>query len=347
MVTISSEIIPWPSVHLSWLEITVVQCYLLLLLGTLSWAARGVHRVCGESRGCHHRNVQLPPTHQVQRVCCQRKYLWKSDRWAPRSHLWLELKIAEEWVTLSVLEAVWKCCNVLWMNRARAIVPALGDQAIQSWSALAAVPRDSSSPLFLHSLARSAFSLHLPLPWLRWFQRGCITVTPSLSLSVTFQHLNRETSFVALNWSLSKKYPHLSPQRCSLHCLLILNQSLFHTPARLAASPFHIEKYDLLQPREIKAFQFYVVMFSVKSNLLHASVWMFFSPHKLSITPGNHALKESCAMTNHVLQGNTLRSFTSASFKIINHGCANSIHSNYFKRYVWWHREKTKSNNNL
>lgn len=66
--------------------VCVLKCfYLLLLLGALSWAARGVHRVCGASRGCHHRNVQLPPPHQVQRVCCQREYFWKSDRWPSRS----------------------------------------------------------------------------------------------------------------------------------------------------------------------------------------------------------------------------------------------------------------------
>lgn len=72
----------------------VLKCfYLLLLLGALSWAARGVHRVCGESRGCHHRNVQLPPPHQVQRVCCQREYFWKAAddprgliRWENVSH---------------------------------------------------------------------------------------------------------------------------------------------------------------------------------------------------------------------------------------------------------------------
>lgn len=169
--------------------------HLLLLLGALSWAAWGVHRVCGESRGRHHRNVQLPPAHQVQRVRCQRKYLWKSGRWAPRSHIWRMSSIVSSGgcVESAVMFCEWTESESLWQRR--------GDQAIQSWSALAAALRDSLSPLCLHLLAPLSFlSLHLPLPWLWWFQRGCRTVAPSLShslyLYVCFQHLNRETSFV-------------------------------------------------------------------------------------------------------------------------------------------------------
>lgn len=94
-----------------------------------------------------------------------------------------QLKITEELTALSLLEAVWMCVLMFceW-TESGPLCQRCGDQAIQSWSALAAVPRDSSSPLFLHSPARSAFSLHLLLPWLQWFHRGCITVAPSLSL---------------------------------------------------------------------------------------------------------------------------------------------------------------------
>lgn len=197
--------------------------YHLLLLGALSWAARGVHRVCGESRGCHHRNVQLPPTHQVQRICCQRKYLWKlTDELQGQIRLENVFHAAHSnWRMKCNIS--WGCVKVLMFCEWAELGPlcqCCGDQAIQSWSALAAVPRDSSSPLLLHLPACGAFSLHLPLSWLQSFQRGCITV--ALSLCVSFHYIKRETSFVTKWWSLSKKSPHLQSRRCSLHWVFIL-----------------------------------------------------------------------------------------------------------------------------
>lgn len=44
-----------------------------VVVGTLPRAAWRVYQVCGESRGCRHRHVQLPPAHQVQRVFSQCK----------------------------------------------------------------------------------------------------------------------------------------------------------------------------------------------------------------------------------------------------------------------------------
>lgn len=105
--------------------------YLLPLLGALSWAARGVHRVCGESRGCHHRNVQLPPTHQVQRVCRQREYFLKSGRWPLRSDRITEClshgvkQLENELYAVSMGGCVKVCFNVFWMDRVGAVRPVL------------------------------------------------------------------------------------------------------------------------------------------------------------------------------------------------------------------------------
>lgn len=109
--------------------------------------------------------------------------VWCDERTFPT-----QLKVTKEWILMSLLESVWRCvvmfCEWAELGGGGPLCQRCGDRAIQSRSALAS----SATWLLITSVfdtrlpAPSALSLHLPLPWLQWFQRGRRTVAPSLSL---------------------------------------------------------------------------------------------------------------------------------------------------------------------
>lgn len=109
--------------------------------------------------------------------------VWCDERTFPT-----QLKETKEWILISLLESVWRCvvmfCEWAELGGGGPLCQRCGDRAIQSRSALAS----SATWLLITSVfdtrlpAPSALSLHLPLPWLQWFQRGRRTVAPSLSL---------------------------------------------------------------------------------------------------------------------------------------------------------------------
>lgn len=78
--------------------------------------------------------------------------VWCDERTFPT-----QLKVTKEWIPMSLLESVWKCvvmfCEWAELGGGGPLCQRCGDRAIQSRSALAAAPRDFSSPLFRHAPA--------------------------------------------------------------------------------------------------------------------------------------------------------------------------------------------------
>lgn len=73
--------------------------------------------------------------------------VWCDERTFPT-----QLKVTKEWIPMSLLESVWRCvvmfCEWAELGGGGPLCQRCGDRAIQSRSALAAAPRDFSSPLF-------------------------------------------------------------------------------------------------------------------------------------------------------------------------------------------------------
>lgn len=78
--------------------------------------------------------------------------VWCDERTFPT-----QLKVTKEWILMSLLESVWRCvvmfCEWAELGGGGHCAERCGDRAIQSRSALAAAPRDFSSPLFRHAPA--------------------------------------------------------------------------------------------------------------------------------------------------------------------------------------------------
>lgn len=109
--------------------------------------------------------------------------VWCDERTFPT-----QLKVTKEWILMSLLESVWRCvvmfCEWAELGGGGAIVPALRWPG-HSEPICAGKQRHVTSHHLCFDTrlpAPSALSLHLPLPWLQWFQRGRRTVAPSLSL---------------------------------------------------------------------------------------------------------------------------------------------------------------------
>lgn len=109
--------------------------------------------------------------------------VWCDERTFPT-----QLKVTKEWIPMSLLESVWRCV-VMFFEWAE-----LGGGGHCASAAVTgpfrADLRWQQRHVTSHHLcfdtrlpAPSALSLHLPLPWLQWFQRGRRTVAPSLSAS--------------------------------------------------------------------------------------------------------------------------------------------------------------------
>lgn len=97
--------------------------------------------------------------------------------------------------------------------------------------------------------APSAFPLHLLLPWFQWFQRGCITVSLSLSLS----------SFAIANIFTA------------LWCL-ILNRAFFYTSA-IRPAYYNLESPHIKMHKHTYKYMCFYTVCSVLSTLgLHSVV---------------------------------------------------------------------------
>lgn len=118
--------------------------------------------------------------------------VWCDERTFPT-----QLKVTKEWIPMSLLESVWKCvvmfCEWAELGGGGPLCQRCGDRAIQSRSALAAAPRDFSSPLFRHAPACALRFVSAPAV-------AVVAVVPegtqnsrALSLSVSFHHVKKES----------------------------------------------------------------------------------------------------------------------------------------------------------
>lgn len=109
--------------------------------------------------------------------------VWCDERTFPT-----QLKVTKEWILISLLESVWRCvvmfCEWAELGGGGPLCRALRWPG-HSEPICAGKQRHVTSHHLCFDTrlpAPSALSLHLPLPWLQWFQKGRRTVAPSLSL---------------------------------------------------------------------------------------------------------------------------------------------------------------------
>lgn len=109
--------------------------------------------------------------------------VWCDERTFPT-----QLKVTKEWILMSLLESVWRCVVMFWEWAELGGGGHCASAAVTG--PFRADLRWQQRHVTSHHLcfdtrlpAPSALSLHLPLPWLQWFQRGRRTVAPSLSAS--------------------------------------------------------------------------------------------------------------------------------------------------------------------